>query len=298
MDLRQLRYFIAIAEEKNITQAANRLHMAQPPLSQQLKQLELELDTQLIEREARTTHLTKAGEALYKEAQKILQQVAEAEQLVKETSTGLTGQLTIGVNTLSAKEITPALLSYQKKYPAVTFAIHQNESKVLCEMVRQREIELALIRFPLELSDFDVHFLQSEPFYFICDGSTKKGPAPNDYHGIAGSKLILPSTKGLGIYHSIIEYLAKFNLNPASISTSSDLSLLFNLVEAGFGTSIVPESVLAQYQHRSIEAHLLEDPLFQTSYGFIWLKGKTLTKLAQQFLAEITMNSSEKKEKS
>ncbi|MGX7419960.1 LysR family transcriptional regulator [Carnobacterium gallinarum] len=290
MDLRQLRYFIAIAEEKNITQAAARLHMAQPPLSQQLKQMEFELDTQLVEREARVTHLTKAGEVLYQEALKILQQVEETQLLVKETSVGLKGELNIGVNTLSAKELAPALVRYQKKYPAVTFAIHQNESKVLCEMVRQRKIELALIRFPLELSDFDVQFIQSEPFYFICDGSMKQGPAPNDYYGIADSKLVLPSTEGLGVYHSIIEYLAKFQLNPASISTCSDLTLLFDLVAAGFGTSIVPESVLNQYSHIKIEAHLLQDPLFQTSYGLIWLKDKSLTKLAQQFLTELTPN--------
>lgn len=290
MDIRQLRYFVAIAEEKNITQAAARLHMAQPPLSQQLKQMEEELNTLLIERTSRKTHLTTAGEILYQEALKIIQQLEETEQLVKETSLGLKGKLRLGVNTLSAEELAPSLQSYQTKFPDVTYTIHQNESKVLAEMIRNHSIEVALIRFPIELHDFEVTYLNVEPFYFICDGadaSAHTGPTPNDYYGIANSKLLLPSTEGLGVYHSIIEYLAKFQLNPASISTCSDLSLLFHLVESGFCTSIVPKSVLHLYPHRKFEAHLLEDPLFNSSYGLIWLKNRTLTKVAEHFLSEL-----------
>ncbi|WP_413518204.1 LysR family transcriptional regulator [Carnobacterium maltaromaticum] len=289
MDIRQLRYFIAIAEEKNITQAAARLHMAQPPLSQQLKQMEEKLGTILIERTSRKTHLTTAGEVLYQEAVKILQQLEETEQLVKETSLGLKGQLRLGVNTLSAEELAPSLQSFQNKFPEVTYAIHQNESKLLAEMVRNHTIELALVRFPLELHGFDITYLNVEPFYFICDGkkdALQPGPNPNDYYGIANSKLLLPSTEGLGVYHSIIEYLAKFQLNPTSISTCSDLSLLFNLVESGFCTSIVPKSVLQLHADRKIEAHLLDDPLFNSSYGLIWSKNRTLTKVAEHFFAE------------
>ncbi|MBP1040472.1 LysR family transcriptional regulator [Vagococcus sp. BWB3-3] len=288
MDLRQLKYFIAIAEAKNITEAAKRLHIAQPPLSQMLKQLELELGTTLIERQGRQNRLTDSGKVLYNEALKITKQLEETELLVKDTNSGIKGNLALGINTLSAEELVPSLVSFQQKYPAVTFDIHQNESDVLCQMIRERQIDIALIRFPLQVDDFDVIYLNTEPFYFICDGSSKKGPNPADYIGIANSKLVLPSTKGLGVYHSIIEYLAKFQLNPHSISSCSDINLLFQLVEAGFGTSIVPKSLLTQQIHRKVEAHPLEDPLFNSSYGLITLKNTYQSTVVKKLITEIT----------
>ncbi|WP_314059197.1 LysR family transcriptional regulator [uncultured Vagococcus sp.] len=288
MDLRQLKYFVAIAEAKNITEAAKTLHIAQPPLSQMLKQLELELETTLIERQGRQNSLTDSGKVLYSEALKIIKQLEETESLVKDTSSGTKGNLAMGINTLSAEELVPSLVSFQQKYPAVTFDLHQNESHVLCQMVRDRQIDIALIRFPLQVDDFDVIYLNKEPFYFICDGSSKKGPNPSDYIGIANSKLVLPSTKGLGVYHSIIEYLAKFQLNPQSISSCSDINLLFQLVEAGFGTSIVPKSLLTQQKHRKVEAHRLDDPLFHSSYGLITLKGAYHSSVMTKFIDEVT----------
>ncbi|SBO18477.1 LysR family transcriptional regulator [Carnobacterium divergens] len=290
MDFRQLNYFIAVAEEKTITAAAERLHMAQPPLSQQLKQMEEEFGTPLIERTPRQTRLTAAGTALYYEALKLVEQFAESKQLVRETGDGLKGQLKIGVNTLSDSLLAQALIDFQKDFPSVTFAIHQGESQQLCELVRKGKIELAIVRYPLDLKGFSMKFLKSEPFYFVCDGSAKKGPAPDDFHGIAGSKLMLPSTEGLGVYHSIIEYLAKYQLNPSSISTCSDIRLLFNLIEQGFCTSIVPETVLKMNPHYQVETHLLEDPLFQTSFGIIWLEERYLSKMATSFLDYLTIN--------
>lgn len=290
MDLRQIRYYIAIAEAKNITEAAKKLHIAQPPLSQMLKQLEQELDTCLVERQGRQISLTDSGRVLYNESLKIIKQIEETERLVKDTSSGTKGNLTIGINTLSAEELVPGLLRFQEKYPQITFDIHQNESSILCQLVRERNIDVALIRFPLEIDDFDVTYLNTEPFYFICDGSTKKGPNPSDFIGIANSKLVLPSTKGLGVYHSIIEYLAKFQLNPNSISSCSDINLLFQLVEAGFGTSIVPKSLLTQQKHRKVEAHLLDDPLFRSSYGLITLKGAYHGIIIDKFIKELTSN--------
>lgn len=291
MDIRQLKYFIAIAEARTITEAATNLHMAQPPLSHILKQLEAELGTTLVERHSRQISLTDSGSVLYNQALKLIKQLEETERLVKDTSQGVKGNLAIGINTLSAEELVPSLLSFQKKYPLVTFDIHQNESDVLCQMVRERHIEIALVRFPLQVDDFDVTYLNKEPFYFICDGSSQKGPHPTDYIGIANSQLVLPSTKGLGVFHSIIEYLAKFQLNPQSISSCSDINLLFQLVEAGFGTSIVPKSLLAQQKHRKVEAHLLDDPLFQSSYGLITLKGAYRSAVTKKYLAELAPTS-------
>ena len=91
MELRHLRYFIAVAEELNFTRAAEKLHIAQPPLSQQIQHLEAELGFQLFRRTKRTVHLTAAGQVFFEEAGKILQQVDRAIQLGRQTSRGELG---------------------------------------------------------------------------------------------------------------------------------------------------------------------------------------------------------------
>ncbi|MCY7386140.1 MAG: LysR family transcriptional regulator [Microcoleus sp. CAN_BIN18] len=111
MELRHLRYFIAVAEELNFTRAAERLHMAQPPLSQQIQHLEAELGFQLFRRTKRTVVLTEAGQVFFEESQKILLQVDRAIQLAQQTSRGELGQLTIGFVSFAAENnLVPAIL--------------------------------------------------------------------------------------------------------------------------------------------------------------------------------------------
>ncbi|WP_312029591.1 LysR family transcriptional regulator [Paenibacillus sedimenti] len=101
MDIRQLRYFIAIAEEKQITAAAKKLHMAQPPLSQQLKLLEQDLGVKLFEKRGRFLQLTDAGNTLYRYAMKITKDMEEAQTEVTQIGSGVRGKLSIGINTIS-----------------------------------------------------------------------------------------------------------------------------------------------------------------------------------------------------
>jgi DNA-binding transcriptional LysR family regulator len=111
MELRHLRYFIAVAEELNFTRAAERLHMAQPPLSQQIQHLEAELGFQLFRRTKRTVVLTEAGQVFFEESQKIMQQVDRTIQLRRQTSRGELSQLTIGFVSFAAdNNMVPAIL--------------------------------------------------------------------------------------------------------------------------------------------------------------------------------------------
>lgn len=101
MDIKQLKYFIAIAEEGSISKAAKRLHMAQPPLSQQLKALEAELGIELFERHTRKLEITSAGQAMYHKAKQILQLMDITIKEVKDINDGLAGKLSIGTVSLA-----------------------------------------------------------------------------------------------------------------------------------------------------------------------------------------------------
>ena len=284
MDIRQLRYFIAIVEERKISAAAERLHISQPPLSQQLKSMEEELGSKLVERSGKFLELTEAGKTLYKYALKMTQLMEEAKMEVKEVENGVNGRITIGINTFSVVELPELLQQFQKQYPNITYKIQQNESSHLCRLVRERKVELAFIRLPLDLENLSVLYLYTEPFYFITSKNQKLSDHEVTLDVIQKYPLILPSTEGLGVHYLISEAFSKLNLQPNIIGECSDITLLMNLVSSEFGASIVPETLLKLHKGYPINAQKISSTSLNASIGLIWLKNHYLYKAAQNFV--------------
>lgn len=285
MDIRQLRYFIAIVEEKSISAAARRLHISQPPLSQQLKAMEEELGTMLLERSGKNMVVTDAGKTLYSYALQMDQLLQEAKMEVNEVGNGVNGRLTIGVNTFSVAELPEILLQFQKQYPKVTYKIQQNESAHLCQLVRDRAIELAFIRLPLELDDFSVLHLYTEPFYLITSQKQKRFEHEVKLTDITNERILLPSTQGLGVHYSILEAFSKFQLQPPVIGECSDVALLMDLVSNDFCSSIVPETLLHRHKGFAIHAHKISPTVGMSSpLGLVWLKNHRLSNTARNFI--------------
>lgn len=285
MDIRQLRYFIAIVEERKISAAAKRLHMSQPPLSQQLKAMEEELGSKLVERGGKFLEVTEAGRTLYKNALQITQLMEETKTEVKEVSEGLNGRLTIGVNTFSVSELPRVLAQFQKHFPKITYKIQQNESAYLCQLVKNRIVELAIIRMPLDLDDFSVLHLCHEPFYFITSKEHTLFHQEVSLAEIQHYPLLFPSTEGLGVHYLILEAFSRYKLRPNIVGECSDISVLMDLVASNFATSIIPETLLERYQGFPINAYRISNTTELTgSVGLIWLKDHTLSKAAQNFI--------------
>lgn len=286
MDIRQLRYFIAIAEEKQITAAAKRLHMAQPPLSQQLKKMEQTLGVQLVERSGKNLELTEAGHVLYKRALQLTKYLEESQLEVRETGEGLRGRLCIGVNTLSDDQVPKLLRTFQQKYPNVFYKIQQNESSQLCKMVRDRDIELAIVRAPLELNDFCFRHLKTEPFYFVTSQQYRPQTPQVTLASLQAEPLIIPSTEGLGVYQMIIDEFAKRQLQPHVICECSDITMLLQLVSSGFGTTILPQTVLHLHRGYDVQTFEIADTQMVASSVLIWLKDHYLSQATRHFIAQ------------
>src|SRR5690625_307772 len=169
MDIKQLQYFIAIAEEKNLTAAANRLHMTQPTLSIQLKQLEQELGVKLFERSNTGMELTDKGNILYKRAVNLVNNMEDIKNEIQETEKGKKGVLTLVIKTLSISGFSEILRYFHIKYPLVSLKIVQNDSFYLVEMIKTRAIEMAFVRLPLEQRGLTYHHLINEPFFFVTN---------------------------------------------------------------------------------------------------------------------------------
>ncbi|MFP3388693.1 LysR family transcriptional regulator [Brevibacillus sp. SIMBA_040] len=285
MDIRQLRYFIAIAEEGQITSAAKRLNIAQPPLSQQLKQMEDELGVILMERSGKRMELTEAGHTLYRQALNIVHQMEEALSEVKETGEGIRGTLSIGVSALSAYRLPEQIRLFQQKYPLITYKVWKGDTQLLNQWLERRTIEVAIVRLPHSLNNCTMIPLEEEPFVLIVPASSPYASHERIHMSeIAQLPLIMPSIPGLGIYDLIVKEFSRLGAPPHVICECPDISLIVSMVAASVGSSIVPRSAWERHKSEQIRGIALEGTSIYSSAAVVWQSGRHLSKAAKRFI--------------
>ncbi|MFD7522409.1 LysR family transcriptional regulator [Paenibacillus chitinolyticus] len=286
MDLKQLHYFKAIAEEGQITAAAKKLHIAQPPLSQQLKAMEETLGAALFRREGRKMLLTEEGRTLYKHAVKIIASMDEAQEEIHAVRSGWSGKLCIGVNTLSDDLLPRILGEFRQNYPQFTFKIHQNESSILCRLLKEQTIDLAIVRMPLPLplQDFTVYYVRSERYCFVTAAGDMQAQSPVTFEQIREYPLIIPSTEGLGLHHMIHEEFAKRRLEPDIVCECSDMTTLLQLVSSGLGAGIVPETVPKLHPGPRLRYIPIEGDILPAQSALIGLRDGWLSRASRSFI--------------
>ncbi|EJL26275.1 transcriptional regulator [Brevibacillus sp. BC25] len=206
---------------------------------------------------------------------------------MKEIGVGARGKLSIGVNTLSSDILAAELRKYSERYPHITYKIQQNESAQLCKMVKERLIELAIVRFPLELDDFSIMPLKKEPFYFVSSAQDDRHSSAIRFEEMQAYPLILPSTEGLGVDHMILEEFSRRKLEVNLLSECSDIPMLLELVSSGFGATIVPEVVLKMHKGHELKFTRIDDTHLNAASGIIWLKDHYLSMAARNFIEQI-----------
>ncbi len=164
VEIRHLRSFVAVAEERNFTRAAERLHLAQPALSVQIRQLEERMGVRLVERTTRRVALTPAGVALLERARALLDGVASAVQQVQDTAAGRTGRLRVGLGATASLDLAPvALRAFAAAVPSADISVHDVRFDDPSGGVRDRTTDVAIVWTPLDETGLDLEPLSEEP---------------------------------------------------------------------------------------------------------------------------------------
>ncbi|MEK3906043.1 LysR family transcriptional regulator [Oceanobacillus sp. FSL K6-0127] len=287
MDMRQLRYFYTIATEGQITRAAKILHMAQPPLSQSLKALESEIGVPLFERNGKKMELTEAGEVLYKKADYFFKFFDEALTEVKETGEGLKGQLTVGCVKTLFSHVPQRIKSFREKYPNVTFELREGDSYLLAEQLNNRNIDLAIVRLPLDMEPYSSLFLPEENYVAIMPEQWAKSYESETItmNELANLPLLLlRRISGVGQYELIMDKFEKRGLTPNIVTVCPDVDMILELVNVEVGASILPASILKKHFNAGIKGFAIEDETIISKSAIIWLKDRYLSKSKQRFI--------------
>ena len=222
MELRHLRYFIAVAEEGHITRAAERLGMQQPPLSQQIKAIERELDVQLFRRKARGVELTDAGSAFLDDARATLAQLDRAVETTRRTARGEQGRICVGVTSTSSFHplVARAIRAFSEACPKVSLTLEESLSNELLDRLRNERMDVAFIRTaPADPEGLVIEPLLDEPMVVALPSGhpLAKGArgATVPLKRLAAETFILYGPPGTGMYDTIIAACHAAGFNPS-----------------------------------------------------------------------------------
>lgn len=245
MELRQLEYFVAVAEEANFTRAAERIHVAQPAVSAQIQRLERELGQPLLDRSRRTVRLTAAGEAALPYARAALAAVTDIHVAVEELTELVRGTVTIGTVTSHSVDIPALLADFHADHPNVEITLSTDNSDALIEKLQTGQLDAAIVSVgPAERPEgLDVEVVTDEAIHAaVCRTDALASRKTVRLRDLADRRLIaLPV--GAGIRHQFDAACAKAGVTPRIAFEASTPLALADLAERGLGVAIVPASV-------------------------------------------------------
>ena len=248
MELRRLRYFVAVAEELNFTRAARKLHISQPPLSAQIRQLEKELGTPLLRRLTRGVELTDAGKLLLEQARIILKQVDDAVSGVRRRARGETGRVIVGANGACFHPLVlKVLYECRTRYPSLAIAVEVEltNTPLLIAWLRTGHIDACLLSLPID----DNEGLAIEPLVdedcviALPHRHALANSASVSLASLAKEKFVLfQRSFNAAMYDSIFATCRRAGFSPKLEQEVAQIVSVIPVVAAGFGVSIVPRS--------------------------------------------------------
>jgi DNA-binding transcriptional LysR family regulator len=249
MELRHLRYFVAVAEEENVSRAALKLHVSQPGISRQIQDLEDEIGFQLFERSAKSLKLTAAGKVFLAEAKSVLQHADEAVKKARAASDGAGGEINVGYAPSLTVQILPqALRTFQEKFSGVRVALHDLSTEEMLSQLGEKKLQVALTVRPSAKLLRGLNF-EELARYEMCVAVAPKNPLAKlksvSLEQISREPIIAYSRKDYPEYHAMLEKLfAPVGHKPKIAGEHDGVTSILAAVESGRGFALVPSCVV------------------------------------------------------
>ncbi|WP_110970352.1 LysR family transcriptional regulator [Pseudomonas huaxiensis] len=273
MELRHLRYFIAVAEELHFGRAAQVLGISQPPLSQQIQALEQELGARLFERTNRRVELSEAGRLFLEEARQVLAQVDKAADVARRAQLGELGEMKIGFTSSAPfnSSIPKAIYSFRQRFPAVHLNLKEMSSRDVADALLDERIEVGLMR-PLPLPDSLIATeLFREPLVAVLNAAHPL--AQGSEQGVHLADLahepfvFFPRSYGSGLHAQLLSLARQAGFSPHFAQEAGEVMTIIGLVSAGLGVSVLP----ASFQRMRIDGVVYRTLLDAEAVTAVWL---------------------------
>ena len=278
-----MRAFYAIVEEGNISHAAQRLDIAQPALSRQMKRLETQLGVQLFERGSRRIRLTDAGRVLYSRVEHILGMVDGTVREITEIGSGVAGCIRLGTITTSGAMLLPELITeFHRRYPQVTFQLWEGEGTRILELLDNRVIEIGITRTQVDARVYESIVLPNEPLVLIMNRSHDIGSDAQKVRlaELKDQPLIIP----LRWQSLFVANCRKLGFEPHIVCVSDSIVQDLLLVKMDMGAAILPVSSRTLLTDGNLYYKKLVAPEMSTHTVIAWLKNRTLSSSSEHLI--------------
>lgn len=247
MEFRQLKYFIAVAEESSFSRAAERLHISQPPLSTQVMMLEKELDVQLLDRSNRGVSLTAAGAVFYEEMRAVLVRLEQGKTRAQQAGQGHVGAISIGFVSIADYGILPpALKEFRSRFPQVEVHLHELTTDAQIREMRLGRLDIGIALGPIREGDLSFEALTHEELMLAMPTGHRlaKAKGPSDLRAFSKEDFIIPPRDiAPGLYDLMISRCSASGFVPRITQQARQMQTVISLVGAGMGVALVPASV-------------------------------------------------------
>ncbi|TCJ16002.1 LysR family transcriptional regulator [Rubrobacter taiwanensis] len=278
MNLQRLRYFVVVAEELSFTRAAERLHMAQPPLSYQIRQLEEELGARLFYRNKRNVRLTEAGRLLLEEARRLLVHAEQAASVVQRAGQGEVGRLSVGFVPSAANRILPPLLrAFGERFPSVELLLREADPDRLLGSLGDGRVDVGFLYLPLfEQGSLESRSVSREPFVAVLPDTHPLAARPRvTLQDLAEEPFVLtPKYRGAGLRDKIAAHCRRAGFEPRVVQEAWLMQTTVSLVAGGIGVTLVPAS-LRNLQRTGVVYKAVEGLSPEIELGAVWRRGDT-----------------------
>jgi DNA-binding transcriptional LysR family regulator len=246
IDLRQLRYFVAVAEHLHFARAAASLGMAQPPLTQQVQKLEQRLGCALFTRKPRRTALTEAGRVLLKDATRLLRECDEAVERTRSAGRGETGRLTVGTPPSVMLTALPAIIrQYREQYPEVQFTLREMSTSAVAAALEAGQLDVGLLREVTRVGDVEAEVVLREPVVAVIPATHPLAArARLSLRHLASEPFVLfPRRLGAEFYDRLLSFCVDAGFTPRVVQEATQWQSVVTFVETGLGVSVAPACV-------------------------------------------------------
>lgn len=293
MELRHLRSFLTVARERSFTRAAERLHMAQPPLSQRIRQLEQELGVVLFERHTRRVTLRHAGQVFLDDIEKLLGQLDQAVEACRRADRGSTGSLRVGYSGRASHLLLPRLIhAFRTRFPDVQLdLVGPSPSGTQKAQLLDDALDVALCFLPLDEPGIATRSLASIEFVLALPAThARAGDDQVPLAELAGDAFVAyPANQGFLLRDAMDAECARAGFTPRVLRESETSQVLLCLVAAGVGASIVPRELQYQEEIAGVVFKPLGAGAVRLSHGMAWLKGNTNPALRNLLALELAV---------
>jgi len=291
MELRHLRYFVAVAQMRHFGRAAERLHMAQPPLSQAIRQLEADLGVELFARTTRQVNLTRAGEVFYDDAVRILQSVDDSTRRVKRFADGRLGVLRIGLTGAASYAQLPHIARIVKReLPGVALEIHTEMLTPAQELaLTESRLDVGVLRPPTREEGITCRAIAREPLVLVLPEHHRLADEPTvSVADLRPENFIMyPAASRSVVNDAVVRSCLAAGFYPHSEHEVEETSTLLALVAAGLGVALVPESVRAVRLDGIVFTPVQDTE--SVALALAW-RGNDTSPLLERFLAAMEAN--------